>query len=319
MKQVTVFAPISIGNVSVGFDSLGLCLSPIDGHLVGDTIRVQEHPENVLEVVGTYADRLPPEPDKNIVWDCLTAFNEALTTIGRELETVKVVLEKNIPVSSGLGSSACSVVAAFDGLNQYSDKTFNEADLLQMLAVKEGKISGSIQYDNIAPCYLGGMQLMTPNTAQPAMEIPISDEHYWVMAYPHIIVCTKTAREVLPEQYDRATAITFAQQLASFISACHSGRYQQAFSFVKDVIAEPYRESMLPGYSACREKLMAQGSLAVGISGSGPTIFSVHRTLEEARAAIAIIETDYVTKPTGFTVICKVDHKGSRKISEKEH
>ena len=73
MKKITVFAPISIGNVSVGFDSLGLALSPIDGHLVGDTISVIEHNENQLEVIGSYADRLPPETDKNIVWDCLHA------------------------------------------------------------------------------------------------------------------------------------------------------------------------------------------------------------------------------------------------------
>jgi len=67
MKQVKVFAPISIGNVSVGFDSLGLALSPIDGHLVGDLITITEHSENELIVSGTYADRLPPEPDKKIV------------------------------------------------------------------------------------------------------------------------------------------------------------------------------------------------------------------------------------------------------------
>ncbi len=316
MKQVKVFAPISIGNVSVGFDSLGLCLSPIDGHLVGDTIRVIQHDSNELEVIGTYADRLPPEPDKNIVWDCLTAFNEALVGIGRDQDTVKLILEKNIPVSSGLGSSACSVVATFDGLNQYYDRPFNETDLLQMMAVQEGKISGSIHYDNIAPCFLGGMQLMTPNATHPTLAVPISDDHYWVMAYPDIIVSTKKAREVLPDQIDRNTSITFAQLLASFISACHMGQYQLAFSFVKDVIAEPYRAAMLPGYTTCRDKLLQQGSLAVGISGSGPTIFSVHRTLEEARAAIAIIEADYVTKPSGFTVICKVDHKGSRQVFE---
>ena len=318
MKQVKVFAPISIGNVSVGFDSLGLALSPIDGHLVGDLITINEHSENELIVSGTYADRLPPEPDKNIVWDCLAAFNEALAGIGREPDTVQLVLEKNIPVSSGLGSSACSVVAAFDCLNQYYGKPFNEADLLQMMAVQEGKISGSIHYDNIAPCYLGGLQLMTPDPAQPALTIPSSDEHYWVMAYPDIIVSTKAAREVLPDQYDRATAITFAQQLASFVSACHNGRYTQAFSYVKDVIAEPYRASMLPGYVEVREKLLANGSLAVGISGSGPTIFSVHKTLEQAQHAKELIDTDYVTKDTGFTVICKVDHRGSRTISDDD-
>ena len=169
------------------------------------------------------------------------------------------------------------------------------------MAVQEGKISGSIHYDNIAPCYLGGMQLMTLNPAQPQWKYHL-DEHYWVMAYPDIIVCTKTAREVLPEQYDRGTAITFAQQLASFISACHNGRYQSAFSYVNDVIAEPYVPPCSPAIQTVARSYFSKVACSRDLAPAQPfSAFIVHS--KNTRGAV--IETDYVTKSISYGN-CKV-------------
>ena len=112
--KTSVFAPISVGNVSVGFDSLGMALKPIQGELLGDTVHVESSVSglNQFTLVGSHAHCLPQQRDSNIAWHVLQQFNEALSARGVEKKVCHMTLEKNIPVSSGLGSSACSVVAA---------------------------------------------------------------------------------------------------------------------------------------------------------------------------------------------------------------
>jgi len=314
-QKVSVFAPISIGNVSVGFDSLGLAVSPIDGTLVGDIVDIEAGQENQLILAGTHIDRLPSEPQDNIVWSCLSLFNEQLQKRGINVQPVHMTLRKNIPVSSGLGSSACSVVAALYALNEFYQQPFNETELLNLMAEQEGKISGSIHYDNIAPCYLGGLQLMTSDATQPCLTVPSFDDCYWVMAYPDIEVSTKMAREILPNQYDKSTCIEYGQNLAGFVAASFQNNKSLAFSLLKDVMAEPYRQSLLPNFSAVKEALIEQGCLAVGISGSGPTVFAVTDSLYKAKQTQKFLDNNYIINQQGFTHICQVDQQGARHLS----
>ena len=112
-KSVSVFAPASIGNVSVGFDVLGLAVKPIDGTLLGDvvTVNATNNNESTLAVIGSFADKLPSNKEDNIVWSCLLLFNEQLIIAKQSAVFVAITLDKKMPVGSGLGSSACSVVA----------------------------------------------------------------------------------------------------------------------------------------------------------------------------------------------------------------
>jgi homoserine kinase len=278
-KTVSVFAPASIGNVSVGFDLLGLAIKPIDGSLLGDVVSVSEtnHAESSLVVIGDFADKLPNNKEDNIVWSCLQLFNENLVAHQHSALVIAMILDKKMPVGSGLGSSACSVVAALTALNAYSKKyydfSFNESKLLKMTGQMEAQISGSLHYDNVAPCYLGGLQLMVPDEKIVTRQLPSFDECFYVMAYPGIEVSTKAARQALPEDYSRKDLITFGQNLATFVDACHRNDKQQAFSVLTDVVAEPYRTNLLPRYQSSKDYLTAQGALGVGISGSGPTLF----------------------------------------------
>jgi homoserine kinase len=315
-KTLSVFAPISIGNVSVGFDSLGLAVQPIDGSALGDTVHISNNDSNILKVSGSHVHCLPAEPEKNIVWDCLNAFNLALNKAGGTPVPVSLVLEKNIPVSSGLGSSACSVVAAYVALNEFYEKPFSEQQLLAMMAEQEGAISGSIHYDNIAPCYKGGLQLMTTRAEQPTIQIPVFEDCYWVMAYPDIEVSTRAARDILPTDYSRQTTIEFGQNLATFVAASYAGDKSLAMSVLIDILAEPHRQQLLPGYTENRQALMDIGALAVGISGSGPTIFCVTDDIHIAHQASAQLKAHYQNDNDSFVAICQVDTTGTRIINE---
>jgi len=312
LNKVSVFAPASIGNVSVGFDVLGMAVTPIDGSLLGDVVTVEAASKNELALVGTFANKLPADPENNIVWSSLILFNQALERLGKTPETLKLTLDKKMPVGSGLGSSACSVVAGLAGLNAYYQNVFSKAELLYMMGKMEAQISGSLHYDNVAPCYYGGLQLMVPDEQIITRTVPSFDDCYYVMAYPGIEVSTKAAREVLPLEYSKQEVIQFGQNLATFIDACHRQDKAQAFAQFVDVVAEPYREELLPNFSTAKSYLYDQGCLGVGISGSGPTLFAITDELEVAEKAAQWLKQEYLSTALGFVHICKVDLQGAR-------
>ncbi|EAS63439.1 homoserine kinase [Photobacterium angustum] len=311
--SVVVYAPASIGNVSVGFDVLGAAVSPIDGTLLGDRVKVAAGQTSFsLQCVGAFVDKLPQQAEENIVYRCWQVFARELDKKGVTLLPVDVTLEKNMPIGSGLGSSACSIVAALDALNRFHDQPLNETELLALMGEMEGEISGSLHYDNVAPCFLGGLQFMVEELGIISQKVPCFDDWYWVMAYPGIKVPTAEARAILPAQYRRQDVITHGRHLGGFIHACHSNQPLLAAKMIKDVVAEPYREKLLPGFAQARQYALDAGAIASGISGSGPTMFSVCTDLEVAKRLARWLEEHYVQNDEGFVHVCRLDNLGAK-------
>ena len=99
--MVRVYAPASSANMSVGFDVLGAAVTPVDGSLLGDVVSVEAADHFSLNNLGRFANKLPPEPRENIVYQCWERFCQEL---GKSVP-VAMTLEKNMPIGSGLGSS----------------------------------------------------------------------------------------------------------------------------------------------------------------------------------------------------------------------
>ncbi|MCE9685297.1 homoserine kinase [Shewanella sp. AS16] len=310
--SIKVYAPASMGNVGVGFDLLGAALAPLDGSLLGDRVFIEAAPSGVkLTLTGPWAHKLPESQQQNIVYQCASFFLEAL---GKPSVGLALTLEKNLPVGSGLGSSASSVVAALYALNLYFDEPYSQQQLLLLMGEFEGKISGSVHFDNVAPCYLGGMQLMLNVPGRVCDTIPGFDDWYWVLAYPGISLSTAKMRALLPEHYDRSVAIDFGRYLSAFVHASYKQDAALAIEMLKDVLAEPYRADAIPGYRQAREGLAELGMLTTGISGSGPTLFSVTDKLATAQAARDWLEQHYLSGPGGFSHICRLDKQGARRV-----
>ncbi|MEB6334862.1 homoserine kinase [Serratia rhizosphaerae] len=308
--MVKVYAPASIGNVSVGFDVLGAAVSPVDGTLLGDCVSVEAAEQFSLENAGRFVGKLPAEPKDNIVYQCWQRFCQA---IGREVP-VAMRLEKNMPIGSGLGSSACSVVAGLMAMNEFCERPLDDMQLLALMGELEGRISGSVHYDNVAPCYLGGLQLMLEEEGSISQQVPCFDEWLWVMAYPGIKVSTAEARAILPAQYRRQDCISHGRYLAGFIHACHTQQPKLAAKLMQDVIAEPYRTRLLPGFAEARKAAQDIGALACGISGSGPTLFAVCDDGDTARRMADWLKNHYLQNDEGFVHICRLDTAGARQL-----
>ncbi|MGR7955063.1 homoserine kinase, partial [Escherichia coli] len=261
-----------------------------------------------LNNLGRFADKLPSEPRENIVYQCWERFCQEL---GKQIP-VAMTLEKNMPIGSGLGSSACSVVAALMAMNEHCGKPLNDTRLLALMGELEGRISGSIHYDNVAPCFLGGMQLMIEENDIISQQVPGFDEWLWVLAYPGIKVSTAEARAILPAQYRRQDCIAHGRHLAGFIHACYSRQPELAAKLMKDVIAEPYRERLLPGFRQARQAVAEIGAVASGISGSGPTLFALCDKPDTAQRVADWLGKNYLQNQEGFVHICRLDTAGAR-------
>ena len=175
-----------------------------------------------------------------------------------------------------------------------------------MMGKLEGSVSGSIHYDNVAPAFLGGIQLMTLTQSQICVSLPYFENWYWVLAYPGISLATSEMRLLLPLKYERSTTIEYGRNLATFVHASFTKNEKLAIEVLKDVLAEPYRKSKIPGFEEAVKQMSEIGMLVSGISGSGPTMFSVTDSLDKAKEAKKILKRNYVQNSEGFVHICQI-------------
>lgn len=313
--ELSIFAPASIGNVGVGFDVLGAAVSPIDNTLLGDIVHIKQcNVKFKLNLTGSFKDQLPKNNQENLAYICWQEFTKELKKLGIDTLNLELTLEKNMPIGSGLGSSACSVVACLDALNQFHNNPLSKNELLTMMGKMEGLVSGSIHFDNVAPAYLGGLQFILNQDNIVSQNIPCFDNWYWVMAYPGIKIATAQMRAILPENYAKSDIIEHGKNLGGFIHACYTKQPQLAANLMCDVIAEPYRAKLIPGFINARDHLNKNGALATSISGSGPTLMSICDDLEIAKQNAAWLQANYLQNDNGFVHICKLDINGSRQL-----
>jgi homoserine kinase len=318
-RSLSVYAPASIGNLSVGFDALGLALAPVDGALLGDRVQLRALAEEPgaadwkLELEGPFWDALPANQEENVVIACCWAYQDAAAQKGVEVTPLNVLLDKQLPIGSGLGSSASSIVAALQALNLWHDQLLSSRELFRLMAQLEGGISGDIHLDNIAPCLFGGLRLCPPGGLH---EHPLPWPGAWhaVVCWPGTRLVTREARAVLPAEIPRKTAVHHAAQFAEFVHALHTGNAKLAAECVVDHIAEPYRRSLLPGFDEAKVALTGMGAQAVGISGSGPTVFSLVDDLAVASNVAEWLGRNYSRNDKGFVHVCRADLVGARKI-----
>lgn len=314
---MTLYAPASIGNLSVGFDALGLALAPIDGSLLGDLVQLSPlsglETDWNLQVTGPFAGYLPPDPEQNIVTSCCRRYQAVAAAKGHSIEPLNVKLDKRLPIGSGLGSSASSVVAALEALNRWHGNLLSLRENFLLMAEMEGNISGEVHLDNIAPCLYGGLRLCPPG-GESEYSLPWPASWRAVVCWPGTELMTREARTVVPQEIPRSTAVRHGAQFAQFVHALHIANTRLAAASVVDLIAEPYRRHLLPGFDEAKEQLQSLGALAVGISGSGPTIFALVDKGSVAKSVAAWMDAHYRKNELGFVHICRADLGGARTI-----
>lgn len=313
--SMKVFAPASIGNLSVGFDSLGLALNAVEGSVLGDVVSLRAGSQDdwVLTCSGAFADELPEDPEDNIVMASCRRFERLTRRAGKEIETLQVSLDKRLPVGSGLGSSASSIVATLVALNRFFGKPLNRLQLLELMAEMEGAISGEVHLDNIAPSLLGGLRLCMPDGRR-QYGLPWPGRWQVLVAWPGTRMETRAARELLPDRLQRSTTVAHGAQFAQFVHELHAGEPRDAARCLVDLIAEPWRKDLIPGFDEARAALTRLGALAFGISGSGPTVFAIVDDSRVALKAQRWLQDHFLVNERGFVRRCRADLAGARQL-----
>ncbi|WP_343182650.1 homoserine kinase [Buchnera aphidicola] len=308
--MIKIYAPASIGNINVGFDTLGMAISPQDGSLLGDCVTITSNNSFDLQNVGKFSSQLPQNIKKNIVWKCWNHF----CIILKKKISCSIILEKNMPIGSGLGSSACSIVATLVAINKFCKLPLNEKKLLSLMGKIEGEISGEPHYDNVAPCYYGGLQLIINENNYISQPVPYFKKWIWIVAWPGINISTSSSRSILPSKYKKEICVEHSRLLSGFIHASHTKQESLAIMLMKDIIAEPYRIQLIPNFLEIKKTVLNLGAINFGISGSGPTIFVVCNKQSRAVKIKQWLSENYLKNKNGFVHICQLDLLGARKI-----
>lgn len=309
IKPVTAFAPAGIGNLAAGFDVLGAAIAPLDDSLWGDIVEVRAAAADELTSVGPFAHRLPPRSADNLVWRAKTAFERQL---GAALPPLAFVLHKNLPVASGLGSSAASVAATLRALDESCGRPLDDARLLAAAGEAESSASGALHLDNVAPALLGGLRLVDP--ANGARSLPFPEELVFVLWVPALELETRVARSVLPRNVSVVLAIAHAQNLGALIHALHTHDLPLLERVLRDLLAEPYRAALVPGFREAQAAALAAGALGCSLSGAGPAVFAVVRREHAERVAAAGEQAWRTAGVEAEARICHLDQRGARRV-----
>lgn len=268
------FAPASVGNISVGFDLLG---HAIEGPRDEARVRRRNSPGVVIrEITGCVPD-LPLDPERNSAGRALMALCRAVDPdIGFELW-----LHKGIPLGSGLGGSAASAVAALVAANQLLPEPLPRDALYPFALEGEAAATGARHGDNIAPMLLGGIALATDTRL---LGLPVPDWLWAAVVHPRQVLETRHSRAVLNERYALAQVVKQTGHLALFLSGLARGDRELIRAGLKDVLVEPLRASLIPGFEVVRAAALDGAALdgaaldspalGAGISGGGPSVFA---------------------------------------------
>ncbi|MFL6620205.1 MAG: homoserine kinase [Povalibacter sp.] len=265
--SATAFAPASIGNVAVGFDVLGHSFQTIGDRVTAR--RIDTPTVRIVSISGLVSD-LPREPEKN-------TSGMAVLSMVRDLKLdfgIELSIEKGIPLGSGLGGSAASAVAAVVAANALLPKSLDKLELLKFAMKGEAVASGAVHVDNIAPSLFGGLVLTVGIDNPNVKQIPVPASVRCVLVHPHMMLSTRAAREILNRSIDLSNVIWQSANLAGFLTGCFTGDLRLIRESLEDVIIEPQRKVLIPGFEQVKQAAIVHGALGCSISGAGPTVFA---------------------------------------------
>ena len=283
VEKCILKAPGTIANLVCGFDILGLALNePFDIM----EFRLIDEPE--VRIINRDEYNLPTVPEKNVAGVVLLAALEKATS----KKGIEVTIEKQIKPGSGLGSSAASAAGAAVGANALLGNIFSKEELIQLAMIGEKLATGVKHADNITPCILGGVTLI--RSIHPLDIIPLATPDLYVtVVHPQIEVRTSDARQILRKQVFLKDAIRQWGNIAGLVAGFMSNDVNLIGRSLEDVIIEPIRSILIPGFDEVKIKCKQAGALGGGISGSGPSIFMLSKDALTARKVKDIMHSIY--------------------------
>lgn len=303
-KTITVAAPATVANMVCGFDVLGFAVEePFD------IMRIEFSARSGITIVHEDAFQMPLEPEKNVAGAALLAMMEELPDLAGG---IALHINKQIMPGSGVGSSAASAAGAVFAANQLFNCPFDKNDLIRFAMHGEKLASGVKHADNIAPCIYGGVTLI--RSIFPLDVVPLSAPPLFVtIVHPQIEVRTADARSILKQHVLLKDAIKQWGNIAGLVAGLLNKDYELIGRSLEDVLIEPVRSILIPGFHEVKETSKKVGALGGGISGSGPSIFMLSTSRNIAASVEQEMKKIFSEMQLPFhTYITQINHTGIR-------
>ncbi len=305
MQSIKVKSPATLSNLCCGFDILGIALKePFD------IIELTQRDQKGINIQHLDDFSLPTDPAKNIAGVALQSMLDALNyTHGFD-----VIIEKKIKPGSGIGSSAASAAGIVVAANQLLGNPFNKKQLLSFAMEGEVLASGSRHADNLAPCVYGGLVLIRDTASLDIIEIN-TPPLFITVIHPQIEIKTSFARKILPTEIPLRSAVTQWANVAGLVTGFLQLDYALISRSLHDVIIEPVRSKLIPGFDDVKKKSIDVGALGGGISGSGPSLFMFSENEKIANQIELEMKTVYNQLGIDYkTYVTTISNKGVEEI-----
>ncbi len=309
-QVVRAFAPATVANVACGFDVLGFAVER-----PGDEVEItlDENLEGVeIELIDGDEGELPLDPMQNTVSRVIIEY---MKVVGRK-DGVRIKLFKQMPLKSGLGSSAASSVVGVYAVNHLLGKPLPDEALLRFAIAGEELACGSAHADNVAPALLGGFVLVRSYAPLDVVRLPTPEKLHCTLIHPHIEVKTKDARSILRKEIPMHSAVQQWGNLGGLIAGLYREDYELIGRSLQDVIVEPVRSLLIPGFDRAKKAALDAGALGCSISGSGPSLFALSTSEADAERIGTAMRQSFTDLGIGTDqYVSKVSPTGPRILS----
>lgn len=301
MVSVTVRAPSSTANLGPGFDVFGLALDAFY-----DEVTLTKKKGDISIITS---DKIPIVPQKNTAGLVVQYMKKRF----KIKDGVQISIKKGIPAGFGMGSSAASAAAtavAFDRLFQLG---LDANTLVECAGVGEKASAGSIHYDNVSASVLGGFVIVRTDPLDVIKIAPPADLRLCV-AIPRLAVPQKktaVSRGVVPKNISLQDAVVNLSNAASIVAGFLKGDSNLIGTSIKDVIVEPARQHLIPGFSNVKKNALRAGALGVTISGAGPSVIAFATTNSNLKKISNVMKKGFASAKTDCTVVVCKPSKGA--------
>jgi homoserine kinase len=308
MKEIKIFSPATIANISCGFDVLGLALDS-----VGDEMTIRKTAKKGITITKIIGQNLPLETHKNVAGVAASALLENIESdFGFEIEIIK-----NIKPGSGIGSSAASAAGTVWAMNELLGKPFNTIDLVRFAMEGERLATGVAHADNVAPALFGGFTLVRSYQPLDVIGLNTPTKLFATVIHPQIEVKTADAREILKTSVPLKDAIKQWGNVGGLVSGLYTEDYDLIGRSLKDYIIEPIRSILIPAFDEVKKVSLNAGALGCGISGSGPSIFALSKGEKTALKVGEAMKSIYKNVGIDYDIHVSKINKEGIKILEK--
>ena len=296
MQSVTARAPCSTANLGPGFDVFGLAL---DAYY--DEVKLTKEGSKItIDSSGS----VPLEPEKNSAGLVIKEMSKKF----KIRSGVRIEIKKGVPAGFGMGSSAASAAAAAIAFDALFGLGLDQNTLVKFAGMGERASAGSIHYDNVSASVLGGFVIVRTDPLD-VIRIDPPKDLVLCVAIPKIIVPkkkTEVSRGVLPKQVKLSDYVKNLSNASAITAGFMKKDVELIGNSIKDIIIEPARKHLIPGFDKVKINALRAGALGVTISGAGPSIISFTSKSADHNKICKAMEKGFASADTKCTtVICR--------------